>query len=540
MKLSHLFIAAVLIVGIGYFVFNLNDRSFQGKNKEELAEVLPDLDLSNVGSIKIQSPEDSVTLVDSNGQWTVQERNGFSANFEEVGKLARTFDELKVLTKEEVGPSQFGRLKLLEPTGDSKDEAGLDVAFFDKQGKELSRIRIGKGVERANNDSQPAQNPMGMGGAESNNAGKFVQRVSDKSVFLVTESFDSLNSDPSSWINKSDFFKVARPSKVSVQSENEDMNWSLSRASENDSWTLADLKEDEKMSSSAVNVLNSYLSFASFNDVSTDKEALKNTQTITIETFEGFKYTIQVGEKTEDGYFPMAVNVSGEFQSERKSEEGESKEDKKSKDEAFSAELKTKKEKLEKEQKTHGHVYLVNTWTLDPALKKREEFLEKPEEAEKPEGDLSTADQDGVPASLLRPEGIEYPEIPGIQPQTANELIKNSIDNAVKATKDKITIPEVNATKEEVVEEAEGIKKTLDEKLEKVKAASEDAVEKADQTKKSLDEKAGQSTEDIEKVVKSLEKSVQDEVITENVKKAVEKVLNDNNDSDESDSSDKK
>lgn len=505
MKLSHLFIAAVLIVGIGYFVFNLNDKSFQGTNKEELAEVLPDLDLSKVGSIQIQSPEKSVTLVDSDGQWTVKERDGFSANFEEVGKLARTFDELKVLTEEEVGPSQFGRLQLLEPTGDTKDEAGTDVIFFAKDGKELSRVRIGKGVERANNDSSASQNPMGMGG--ESNAGKFVQRVSDKTVFLVSESFDSLNSDPSSWINKTDFFKVARPLKVSVSTDDEEMNWTLTRASENDSWTLADLKEEEKISSSAVNVLNSYLSFASFNDISTDKEALKDPKTITIETFEGFKYVIQVGEKTDDGLFPMSVSVSGDFVTEREAEEGESEEVKKSKDESFASELKTKQEKLAQEQKTQGHIYLVNTWTLDPALKKRAEWLEQPEESENTEADLSTTNDEGVPASLLRPEGLEYPNIPDLQPRTADELIKESIDNAVNKTTDGIAIPQLEKAKDKVTEEVEKIEKSADDKG------------------KEVQEKADETTENEGKVVESLEKSVEDDAISAEVKDAVEQIL---------------
>lgn len=478
MKLKNLFIAAVLVVGIGYFIFNHNERSFKGQNRDDLQEVLSDLDLTKVNSIRIHSPEGSVTLKRVDSIWTVEDRGNYPADFEKVGSLAKTFDDLKILSEELVGPSQMARLELLAPDSAEGTGQGTDVAFLDQDGKEISRIRIGKGIER---DNPPANNnPTGM--SPANNAGKFVKRLSDDKIFIVSEAFDTVDFEPASWLNKTDFFKVQKASKISVKSDVPEQNWTLARATESDSWTLEDLKEDEKISSSAVGSFNSFLNFASFNDVATNQELMKDPKTITVETFDGFKYTIQVGGKTDNGLYPMTVNVDGLFPTERTPEEGESEEDKKSRDDAFAAELKPRQDKLTSEQKLHGAIFLVNTWTLDSALKNRDEFLEKEEEST-----TTSGEGESIPETLLRPDNINYPEIPSIiedQAKKADDVIQDALKGISDKASDVIEVPVISETvnqasesvKEKVTDAADAVEEKVNEAVEAVEKKIEKVI----------------------------------------------------------------
>lgn len=510
MKLLHLFIAAVLVAGIGYFVYNNNENSFKGTNKDELSEVLPSLDLSKVKKIRIQTSDDSVTLAETESGWAVSERGNFQADFEKVTEFARTFDELKALTKEEVGKSQFARLKLLSPSNENKDGTGTQVTFLDASGGEVAAIRIGKSSELAN-DTANNNDPMNMMGGGGNSAGKFVGLVKadgdPESVFMVSEAFANLDSKPSSWLDKQDFFKVSKPAKISVTSTNAEVNWTLSRATENDSWTLSDLKDDEKMSTTAANVFNSYLSFPSFNDVSTDSEGLKDASVIKVTTFDGFDYTLKVGGKTEDGYYPMGLEVNGSFPTERTPDEGESEEDKKTRDEAFAAELKSRQDKLANEKKLEGSIFLVNTWTVDSGLKVRSEFLEaETEEANPIPIDPSAVDQNGVPSLLQRPEGsgisIPDPE----SSKTAEEVIQDALKNVVDPIKNgEIKLP-VNG--------------------EELKEVSEERQEAVEQELKNIQEKLNNelqnNTENVEKAVEEIKTATEE--VKESVQEAVEKV----------------
>lgn len=475
-QLRNLFIAAVLILGIGYFVFNSDEGSFKGQSKDQLSEVLPDLNLETVKKIVIQSPGSTVTLEEMDSKWTVADRGGYPADFTKVGKLAREIDELKVLTKEEVGESQMGRLELLPPDTDESEGAGTDIAFLSGSGEEVSRIRIGKAAKTS---STPDPMGMGMGGSSS---GKFVMRPSDKSVFIVGENLASVDAEPSAWLNKSDFYKVSKPAMIQVSSSDPEVNWTMTRSSETDSWKLSDLTDDEKMSSSSANVLNNYMGFPSFTDIATDQSLMDNSRTIEVKTFEGFEYKFSVGEKTDDGKYPMTIAVQGNFPTERTPEEGESEEDKAKRDEEFASELKARQEKLEKEKALEGSIFLVNTWTVDNALKKRSEFLDTGDDEAaggQDDGnavsfdDIELPDDDGgLPDFLRRPADMPAPVLPGNgnEGRTAGELIREKMDEAVENTIGNLNIPDIDP--------GEAVDKAAEEAGEAAAEAAE-AVEEA-------------------------------------------------------------
>ena len=104
---------------------------------------------------------------------------------------------------------------------------------------------------------------------------------------------------------------------------------------------------------------------------------------IEIETFEGFNYVIEAGDK-DAGNIPLRVGVKGTYPREREAAEDEDESVKVEKDKDFALTLKTRDEKLEKEQAFGQWTYTVSSWTLDSLLKKRGELVKEKEPEEEP------------------------------------------------------------------------------------------------------------------------------------------------------------
>jgi hypothetical protein len=107
--------------------------------------------------------------------------------------------------------------------------------------------------------------------------------------------------------------------------------------------------------------------------------------TVSIETFDGFNYTLKVGAKTNDNYF-LNMNVAANFPKERAPGKDEKPEDKAKLDKEFADKLKKLEEKLKEEKAFEPWTYLVASWTVDPVLKERSQLLvEKKDETKKDE-----------------------------------------------------------------------------------------------------------------------------------------------------------
>jgi hypothetical protein len=226
-----------------------------------------------------------------------------------------------------------------------------------------------------------------------------------KTVALVS---DPLNVDgkPEDWLNK-DWFKVEKVKSVSVLTTNATNNWKLSRETENGEWKLTDSKADENADSGKASGLNFLLSSPSFNDVMVDsmpeKTGLDKPTTATVETFEGFVYTIKLAKipSGEENY-AFQVSVAGNFPKERAPGKDEKKEDKEKLDKEFADSHKKLEDKLKNEKQFEKWTYNVAKWTVDNLLKERKDFLaEKKEEpkadeakpADAPKADVKPTDK---------------------------------------------------------------------------------------------------------------------------------------------------
>jgi hypothetical protein len=158
------------------------------------------------------------------------------------------------------------------------------------------------------------------------------------------------------------------------------------------------LEDNQELDSSRSYSLKNILSSPSFNDVAgpdaTDEDlGLDTPIKASLETFDGFKYDVQVGKANAEDEYPVRVQVSADIPTERTPGEDEKEEDKSNLDKEFAENVKIRQEKLAKEQKFQGHTFWVSKWTVDTLLKPRSDYIKKEEE----EADAAGAGGDANP-----------------------------------------------------------------------------------------------------------------------------------------------
>lgn len=387
MNRKQLFILLVLVIvlgGAGLLLFKKDAASWQPVHGAAGQKLLPDFPVNDITSVFIKQGTNELNLVKKDDLWRVRERADYPANYSQISEFLLKARDLKIVQSEQVGASQLGRLELLPPAP-ATNTATL-VEFRDKGDKVVKALLLGKKQMK----SSPQRSPMDdMGDAGGGWAvGRFVMLVgAGGSVAVISDPLESMAPKPDQWINK-DFFKVEKAKSVVVTFAEPTNSWSLTRETETGDWKLADAKAEEKLDNSKASTATSGLGYPSFADVLTADTApasvgLDKPTVATIQTFDGFTYTVKVGAKTNDNYH-MTVAVSADFPKERTPGKDEKPEDKTKLDKEFKDKTTKLAEKLEQEKKLEGWVYRVSSWTLDSLLKHRAElFVEKKEEPKK-------------------------------------------------------------------------------------------------------------------------------------------------------------
>lgn len=349
---------------------------------ETLFESFPATDASTV---EIQGAGSSVTLNKKDGKWVVVQRDNYPANSTFVNEFLRTLGELKVTLGMKAGASFAPRFGMDETSAVAADR-GLTATFKDGSGKEIAKVSLGKNIETAAPD--PSQ--MGMGGGS---VGRYIRNHADDSGFYgVKETFPSISTEANRWL--SDTF--VNPEKIKAitvtQPDKEEAAWNLTREGEEAEFKLTNAAATEVLNTTETAPLKSLFSYARFEDVVpadqvAGRAAADGKRTATIETFEGFTYTVTLTPTKPAAAPPAAispatpppaadnflvtVSVKAELPKERKKEEGEKPEDAKTKDAAFTERLKTLGEKLAKEKALEGRTFEVSKSTIEPLLKDR-------------------------------------------------------------------------------------------------------------------------------------------------------------------------
>ncbi len=386
-QFTILLILVVVLGGAGLVIYknqNADRREGNAALGKKLLGVFP---VNDVAEITVAQGSNTLRLVKKD-VWRVQERNDYPANYSEISDFLIKASDLKIVQSEPVGAAQLPRLSLA--TGpDAGTNAALVVEFKDQAGKSLKSLLLGKKHLRKMNRPSPMGDLDDPGWPD----GRYVKvGVEAKSVALISDPLANVEPKPEQWLNK-DFFKIEKARSLAVTYPLATNSWKLTRDHEGGAWTLTGAQAGETLDPAKISALSNPLSSPSFNDVETARSAadlgLDKPTVITVETFDHFSYTINVGTHEHESY-PLTVTVAAQLPAERVAPPEEKAEDKAKLDKEFKEQKKKLEEKLAAEKGLEKWTYLVSTWTLEPILKDRAQLM-----AEKHEEKHETSDAAG-------------------------------------------------------------------------------------------------------------------------------------------------
>ncbi len=376
-QLLIVLVIGLVLGGIGLYLNRQKSASFRSTAKSASDKLLGDFPVNDVMHIVVRQHTNAVNLVKGE-VWTVKERDNYPAAAGEIIECARKLWDLRAAQSQKIGDSQLGRMELLPPDKGGTNSATL-VELKGRDGKDIRTVLLGKKSMRGGGDDN-----FGGGGWPN---GRWIYLPNKPgTTYLVSETFNELESRPEHWLDK-DFFKVEKAKSVGVTFPATTNSWKIARETESGEWKLAEAKPEEKLDPGKVSGVSNPLSSPGFLDVvigtSAGESGLGNPTTIAIQTFEGFNYTVKVGAKTNENYF-LTVAVTADLPAARVAGQDEKPEDKTRLDKEFQEQQKKLQEKLAKEKAFGKWTYLVSAWTVDSLLKQRSELLvEKKDEAKK-------------------------------------------------------------------------------------------------------------------------------------------------------------
>ncbi len=376
-QLTILIVLVAVIGGLGLVFLKKQNNAYSPSSEKLGQKLFPKLPINEVAQIEIKQSAGALNLVKQDDLWRVKERNNYPADFSQISGFLLKASDLKIAQSEEIGASQFVKLELLDPSKGTG--SGTLLELKDKSGKTIQSAILGKKLIKKS--EQPSQF-----GEEGFPVGRYVSLPSEtKNVFVISESLSDIEAKPENWLNK-DFFKVEKVKSISLVSTNATNSWKLLRTNESSGWTLADVKAGEELDNNKVSGVANSLASPSFVDVVIDAKpeqiGLDKPLVATLETMDGFSYTLNIGKTSGENY-PLTLTVRANLPKERVAGKEEKPEDKTKLDKEFADKTKQLEEKLKREKTLEKWTYLVAKWTLDPLLRDRAQLMVDKKEDEK-------------------------------------------------------------------------------------------------------------------------------------------------------------
>ncbi len=437
MKGKQLLIAVLALGILGSIAYFTSDKTLGGDASDKAGigkTVVTDLDPAKIATIAITDNDATLTLAQIDKKWTVTERDGFAAKFDDIQKLVTSAVSLKSLRQIRASKKQHGRFELLDPA-DSDENTGTRVEFKDAQGRVLKRLLLGK--KGSANSGANAGSPFG-----SSDNQRYVLANGKVTVVAIdySSALNDVSADPADWLAKDDFFKVEKIKSITITQPNEADSWTLTHIKEGDDMALSDAKPEEKLDSSKGNSAGRVLGSPSFDDIASksakpEETGMDKAVTATIDTFEGYNYVVKMAKKDDEHYMSLAASGTRLAQADetaartpqpdesnpRTQAKDEKPEDAERLDKEHNAALakriadrdkahaesqaKLREERnntfadnLAKLAKLEGWTFKVSSYTFDAIYKTRAEMMEEKKEEES--GDTASTDetssQDGV------------------------------------------------------------------------------------------------------------------------------------------------
>ena len=415
-KQLYLLLGAAVVLAIAGIIFQIV-QSLGWKGQAADSEPFAKLPVNSVEKLVIKSAKDTVTLQKVSDIWTVAERNGYPADFNKIRELMTSLWEFKVVRQLDIGPSQFARLNILAPG--KGDHSGVELDLSDASGKSVKNLIFGKPFGEEGSGNEEEEGPSGNG--------RFVFDTSEKDkVYLSKESFNTVDASPKSWLDK-EFIRANGVKAVERAASPDGDGWKISKKDEKAAWELADAKAGETLKPEAL------VSLANFTPTIEDvkpanapdsETGLNKPVTAKVSTFDGFKYSLEIGQEGPDQTRFVRFKISADLPSKRAAEPNESPDDKKKKDDEFDKQQETLKTRLATEQKLQNWVFEVDSYAVEALLKPRKDILKAatPTPSPGPAANTGVLPKPSVPLPLrviLTPAVSPAAAVPSPSPETS-------------------------------------------------------------------------------------------------------------------------
>ena len=370
-----------MVLGLAGVYFQISQSAGWNSSRTD-RRIFQNLAINDVTQIQIRSDTGTVTLHKKGDEWRVADRDDYPADFEKIRDLVKTLWGLKAGQETQVGPSQFGRLKVLAP-GQGRD-AGTEIDLKGEKDAIIASLIIGKSLDQGDNASGTAA------------AGRFVFNPAAKDrVYLVSETFPNI--DPLSvgaWLDKT-FIIHGDLKEIDQAPWSNNPGWKVVRNDPKTDWSMENLQPGEELDKSFAQSLSNFA--PSFTDVrpasaSPDETGLNDPFKVRVKAFDGFTYDLLLGKPGPEKSRYIQVRVSADLPSVRTPDPKESQEDKKKKDEEFDKKYAELKQRLEREKQFEQWSFLVPDWSVEQILKRRNEIVSKASPSPVPAGAAPSPD----------------------------------------------------------------------------------------------------------------------------------------------------
>jgi hypothetical protein len=347
-RVVGILVVLLAVLGGGALLYQYQERSRRPDNAATLGRSLfKDLKAAEVAAVRIVEPKATLTVQQKNERWVLAERGDFPADLAKVREFVVQALALKVGQSEPIGEKDRARLNL--------DDSGTRVEFVGADGKPLSRLIVGKKYFKREVD-----NPE-----KARADGRFVALPDEpKMVYIVSNPLDQATTRSSEWIDKTSF-QIEKVKTLEVRPP-EGGGYRIERDGDNADWRLAGAKAGEKLDVGRANAASYSLSMLELADAAPKATALEAPTTVQVTTLDGLAYTIRVGKLQGENY-PVTFSASGALRKDAKDAER----------------LKKLEERLPRDKLLSDYVLFIPKSKLEDTLRKRDELLEKKDDAKK-------------------------------------------------------------------------------------------------------------------------------------------------------------
>jgi hypothetical protein len=371
-----LVVLAVLAAG-GWGVLKWQRGSYEAADSRVGQKLLPGFRIDDVAQIEIVETGATVTLVRTEGGWSVKERGGYPADIGAIRELLLKLEALKVVQAEAIADALRPRMQLAAPGGSAKpEETGTVLELKARDGKSLARLVLGKKATRQ--VSMP-----GLPG-DSVPSGRYVLVASDPGrMNVVAEPFSTVAAKPQQWLAR-DYLKVERIRSLTVLGPDGKERWSVMRPDEAAGWKWsASGKLDGGKAQDGASALYAMQIADAAAGVSDADAGLAKPTAVRAQTFDGWTYELRIGKAApEDGYYAKA-SVSGTVPDKREPRDDEKAEDREKEDKAFAERQAAMKAKLAREQGLGAFTVLLPKSAVEPLLRERAALVAVEKKGEK-------------------------------------------------------------------------------------------------------------------------------------------------------------